>query len=103
MIEILRMATPLTVWLAGFSGIYGLHGLLCSARGAWLFGLTGNMLLVLAWLLLVLLQAALLYGLSYRFASSASFCRRVSMATAAASLVASLWSLFPVVAISHCL
>ena len=106
MTDILRISVPLTLWLAAFSAVYGLQGLVCSPRWAEAaLGLaTGRLLLALAWLAAVALQAALLLALrSPRFASRSGFVRGLSLSLAAVALVATLWTLLPVVATSACL
>lgn len=56
---LLRMALPLTLWLASFSALYALHGLLCSSRWALEQGmLAGRAPLVAAVLLALAAQAA---------------------------------------------
>ena len=58
---ILRLSLPLTLWLAAFSAVYGLHGLLCSSRwAAFVPELPGRALLAGAALVAVALQIALL-------------------------------------------
>lgn len=106
MIDILRISVPLTVWLASFSAVYGLEGLVCSRRWAGI-GLdleAGRLALLAAWLLAIAVQVALLLLLrSPRFALPSAFVQRVSLTLAVVALIATVWTLFPVVATSLCL
>lgn len=104
--DILRLSVPLTVWIAAFSGVYGLQALICSGGWDWLAPDAGARRLVLtaAWLGAVALQALMLLALRSRpFASPSSFVRRVSLILAATALVATLWTLFPAAASPACL
>lgn len=104
MSTILRISLPLTLWLASFSAVYGLHGLVCSSRWTPLFeDGTGRALLVAAAVLAIAVQAALLFALqSPRWGTSDRTMRRVSLTLAAAALVASIWTLLPT-AVTSCL
>ena len=106
MTDILRISVPLTVWLASFSAVYGLEGLVCSKRWAQA-GLDlqmGRLALVAAWALAIALQIAILLALrSPRLASPSAFVRGVSLTLAVVALIATTWTLFPVVATSLCL
>ncbi|MFZ3582491.1 hypothetical protein ACOI1H_10015 [Loktanella sp. DJP18] len=105
MTDILRLSLPLTVWLASFSAIYGLQGLICSDRWPETDGFAiGRTALLFAWLLAGSIQTALLVGLrSQRYASPSAFVRQVSLILAVAALVATVWTLLPVVVTSACL
>ena len=106
MTDILRISVPLTAWLAAFSAVYGLQGLVCSERWADVgLGLAaGRAAMTVAWAAAVALQLALLLALrSPRFASGSAFVRRVSLALAISALVATVWTLIPVVTTSACL
>lgn len=104
--DVLRILIPLLVWLAAFSGIYGLHGLLCGHRieGA-VFGLDlTRVLMVSAYAVAILMQVLLLAGLySARFASPSGFVRFVSRGTGWVGLIATVWSLLPVLTTTYCL
>lgn len=103
MTDILRLSVPLTVWLASFSAIYGLSAIICSAGTAPepSYGRAG---LLAAWLFAIALQAVLLVGLrSPRLASSSAFVRKTSFVLSASALVATIWTLFPVVNAPLCL
>lgn len=106
MTDVIRIMLSPLVWLASFSAVYGLHGLLC---GHGLVDATAGSLslpralLVAAYGLALALQAAILVGLHMpRFASSSGFMRFVSVATGWAGLVAAAWSLMPVLTTSMC-
>ena len=107
MIDVLRILVAPLVWLASFSGIYGLHGIACA--GDWteveLLGLSlFRVALIGAWAVAILVQIALLLALrSDRFGSRSAFARRTSVITGWVGLVATLWSLQPVVTTSSCL
>lgn len=99
MSAILRIALPLTLWLAGFSAVYGLHGLVCS--GGWP---GGRPLLIAGGAAVLALQLALLLALrSQRFGDPAPFVRRTSLLLAIVGLAATLWTLIPVAVTSTCL
>lgn len=103
--DILRISVPLTVWLAAFSAVYGLEGLVCSDRwsGAGLGAADGRAALLTAAIAAVALQGVLLLGLrSPRFASPSGFVQGVSLALAVVALVATAWTLLPVATISLC-
>jgi hypothetical protein len=105
--DVLRISIPLTVWLASFSAIYGLHGLACSANwtSAAFLGLPlARAALVAAWIAAIALQLGLVFAMkSHQFGSRSLFVRWISVTLSLAALVASLWTLFPVVATSACL
>lgn len=100
MTDILRLSVPLAAWLAGFSAVYGLQGLSCSRH--WPEGLPERPVLLAAWALAVLVQAALLMGV-LRSPSPQPFTRTVSVALAVTALVAALWTLMPASFASACL
>ncbi|GGF76075.1 hypothetical protein GCM10011402_31050 [Paracoccus acridae] len=104
--DILRLSLPLSVWIAAFSGVYGLEGVVCSDRGAGAgLGLgQGRAVLVVAWVVAIAVQVGLIFGLrTPRFASAQPWVQRVSMILACVALVATVWSLLPVVTTSLCL
>lgn len=106
MADILRISVPLTVWLAAFSGVYGLQGLVCSPRWmeAGLDLAAGRTALLLAWGLSIAIQAALLLALrTPRFASPSRFVRWTSLTLSVVALVATVWTLLPVATVSICL
>lgn len=99
MTDILRLALPLTLWLASFSGVYGLQGALCA---------TGAEAVARPWLVAaavgaVAAQAGLALLLAApRLASPRPFVRRVSLGLAVAASVAAAWTLLPVATTSVC-
>lgn len=106
MTDILRLSVPLTIWLAAFSAIYGLEGLVCSDRWAQanLSLAEGRTVMVIAWLVAIAIQVSFLLALrSPRFVSRSIFVRGISVSLAAVALVATLWTLAPVVATTACL
>lgn len=105
MSTILRLSLPLTLWLAAFSAVYGLHGLFCSSRWTPVFeDWTGRAILVAAAVAVIAMQAAMLFALrSPRWAASDRTMQRTSLILAAAALVASIWTLLPTAVASHCL
>lgn len=106
MTDILRISIPLTVWIAAFSAIYGLEGLVCSDNWAeaGLSPAQGHAALIAAWVIAIVVQAGLLLALRVpRFASSSGFIQAVGVSLAAFALVATVWTLFPVVTTSVCI
>jgi len=105
MTDLIRILIAPLVWLAAFSAIYGLHGLICGhgIEGAALGLPMPRLLLIMAYTVAVLLQAILLAALYHpRLASSSNFVSFVSHATGWTGLVATGWSLLPVVMTSYC-
>lgn len=100
--DVLRLSLPMTVWLAGFSAIYGLHGFICSDR--WAFDdAAGRPVILAAAVAVIAVQAGLLAALRKpRFASPDSFVQRVAMTLGVAALVAGLWTLLPVGTLAMC-
>lgn len=106
MTDILRILISPLVWLASFSAVYGLHGLICGhgIEGDLLGFPLQRVLMVAAYAAAILLQVMLVAGLSApRFSSPSAFVRFVSRATAWVGLVATVWSLLPVVTTTYCL
>lgn len=104
--DLVRILIGLFVWLAAFSAIYGLHGVACSFGwsniDAWGLSLM-RFALTAAWLAAIAVLAVIVAGLhSRRFGSPSGFVRGVSITTGWVGLVATLWSLFPVVVTSTC-
>ena len=106
MSDLLRILLPPLVWLAWFSGVYGLHGLGCAM--GWheqnLGSLPGlRVLLVAAWVSGIVVQVVLLWALrTPRFAPGTVFARRLSGVMSWTALIATLWALFPVVFTRYC-
>jgi hypothetical protein len=102
---ILRLALPLTLWIASFSGVYALHGLLCSGRFAGMVEEgTARLLLVLAALAALAMQALLLTALrAPRWREPDPALRRIGLGLAVVALVSTAWSLLPpVLAAGEC-
>ncbi|MFN7111643.1 MAG: hypothetical protein ACK4M2_08390 [Brevundimonas sp.] len=105
--DVLRILVAPLVWLASFSAVYGLHGLICGhgIEGA-VFGLISvpRLLMGVAYALAVLLQVGLVLALhSERFGSPSPFVRFVSRATGWVGLVAAVWTLLPTLVTTYCL
>jgi hypothetical protein len=106
MTDVLRILIAPLVWLAAFSAVYGLQGLICG------HGIEGTVLGIIslqralmasAYTLSMAMLAVLLWGLTaQRFASASPFVRFVSQTAGWVFLVATAWSLFPAVATTHC-
>lgn len=103
--DVFRIMLAPLLWLAAFSAIYGLQGLLCELNAA------GDMtstplrrgILVAAYGLAIALQCGLLAWLhGTRRAIRSRFVDFVSRATGWTGLVATIWSLFPVAVLSLC-
>ncbi|NHK26400.1 hypothetical protein FF098_000600 [Parvularcula flava] len=107
MTDILRIVIAPLVWLAAFTTVYALHGLVCGhAIGGMPFGTISvpRLLLVSAYALAICAQIILLISLyARRFATQSEFVRFVSRATGWTALVATVWTLLPTVTMSHCL
>lgn len=106
MTDILRISIPVTVWIAAFSAVYGLEGVICSDlwRGAGLSLGQGRGALVAAWVAAIALQVGLLVALRRpRLRSSLPWVQRLAMILCCVALVATVWSLMPVVTTSLCL
>ena len=105
MTDVARIVAPMLLWLALFSGVYGLHSLGCGLGwdGVPLAGRSLHRnLLVVAWAASFALQAVLLVLLAGPWRSPAPFARSLSVALAAAALAAVAWSLFPVTFATSC-
>lgn len=106
MTDILRISLPLTVWIAAFSAVYGLEGIVCSGRWA-AAGLgpdQGRAALIAAWAVAIAMQVGLILWLRMpRFASDLPWVQRVGTILAWVALVATVWSLMPVATASICL
>lgn len=105
--DILRLSLPLTLWLVSFSGLYGLHGLVCTQGWASTPGLGGMSLakamLLAAGAVAVLIQvvAIALIGGS-RYGATQGFLRSVSLSLAVVALIAAVWTSVPVVILPIC-
>jgi hypothetical protein len=105
MSDVVRIFGPILLWLALFSGVYGLHGLGCGlgwpeARlGGWPLHRTA---LVAAAGAAVVLQAGALYAVARPLRSDRAFVQGVSLTVAITALVATAWTLAPVVVVTSC-
>ncbi|GGM12895.1 hypothetical protein GCM10011534_38690 [Pseudooceanicola nanhaiensis] len=101
--SLLRLALPLTLWLACFSAVYGLAGLLCSSRWSPVADDTTRLtLLALAAMAAVVLQAGLVLALrSPRWQDPDTTLRRASLVLAVAALVSTIWTLLPPLLTTH--
>jgi len=103
--DVIRMLIAPLAWLGSFSAVYGLHGLLC---GHWIGGAVSDVplartLLIGAYGLAMLIQLTLLVALYHpRIGAPPGLVRFVSRATGWVGLVATGWSLFPVVVTTYC-
>ena len=104
MTDILRLSLPLSVWIAAFSVVYGLEGIVCSDRwaGAGLGPHQGRAALIVAWAVAIAVQVGLIVWTA-RFASTLPWVQRVGTILAWVALVATVWSLLPVTTASLCL
>jgi hypothetical protein len=102
--EVFRIALPLTLWLVSFSAIYALHGVICGAQVARLADpAMARTALVLAWLVVVFAQLAVLIALLHpRLGGPPGVARWIAVTLAVAALVAAIWTLFPVAVLSLC-
>lgn len=103
--DVLRILASPVVWLALFSAVYGLHGLLCEIEpGGLLLGMSWRrVVLAAAFAMAVLLQLGLLAMLySERYAAAPGFARVVSRTSGWVGLVATVWTLLPPLMVSIC-
>lgn len=103
--DLLRILLPPLLWLAGFSALYGLHGIGCA--GGWAEGGTylspQRLALLSAWGAVIVAQGLGLLALrSSRFASPSPFVYRVSLISGWVGLFAAIWTLQPVATMSTC-
>lgn len=98
--DLLRLSVPLTLWLALFSLIYGLHATLCATG---VEGALARAMLAAVWGIGVALQLGMLLALrSPRFGALSPTIRQASVALAATALFATVWSLFPALILPLC-
>ncbi|QXT40235.1 hypothetical protein [Gymnodinialimonas ceratoperidinii] len=103
--DVVRIMLAPLLWLAAFSAVYGLQGLLCGhdVTGS-IAGLPlPRVILIAAYGLAIALQCGVLAWLCRtRAAVGSRFVGFVSRATGWTGLVATIWSLFPVALLSIC-
>lgn len=102
MSAVLRLALPLTLWIAGFSAVYGLQGLLCARLAPWI-GASGDRALLIAAALAVIAAQILLCLALRRWPARDPALRRISLGLSVVALVATVWTLLPPLMLSHCL
>lgn len=103
--DLLRILVSPVAWLACFSAVYALQGVLCEPGAgmpnsdvAW-----ARIILVSVFILTVLLQIGLLAALySDRLGAAPGFVRTVSLTGGWVGLAATVWTLFPTLATSAC-
>lgn len=100
MIEILRLTLPITLWVIGFSAVYALQGFTCSRH--WPDDLWSRPVLLTAWACCVGLQVLGLVAVRHA-PSKSRFVQTAATAIAAMALLAAVWTLMPVLAVSACL
>lgn len=105
--DVVRILIAPLVWLASFSAVYGLHGLICGhGIDGTIFGLLSlpRALMALAYGLAVLMQVGLVWGLhAERYSSPSPFVRFVSRTTGWVGLAAAVWTLLPTITTTYCL
>jgi hypothetical protein len=105
MTDVARIMAPMLVWLAVFSGVYGLHGIGCGLGwpdvevGDWTLHRTA---LLAAWASAAILQALLLVALARPLRSPRPFVQSVSLTLAISGLVATGWTLSPLLFATSC-
>ncbi|WP_322889695.1 MULTISPECIES: hypothetical protein [unclassified Yoonia] len=105
MMDLTRILIAPLVWLAAFSAVYGLHGVICGFEiYSTVFGLSlARVLLVAAFALAVAVQVILLWALYQdRFSSTSGFVNFTGRATAWVGVVAAVWTMLPVVLTTYC-
>lgn len=105
--DILALSLPLTVWLIGFCGLYGLQGLICAASWGDLAGPGGvawGRILLLAGLGVALLVQGGALGLvmALRPRLTAGVMRQASGALAVVGLMAMIWTALPLALLPLC-
>ncbi len=105
MSDVIRILFAPLIWLAAFSLIYGLHGLGCAGDMAKSETTIGEniwpVVLILAWLIAIGIQIVILIGFR-QTKSHLAFTGQVSGILAWTALVATVWSLFPVMVMTGC-
>lgn len=106
MMDLARILIAPLVWLALFSAVYGLQGIICG------FGVTGDVLgmpvarilLVGAFASAIAVQVALLWLLlRARFSSTSGFVNFVARTSGWVGVVAAVWTMLPVVFTTSCI
>jgi hypothetical protein len=105
MTDIARIFTPLLVWLALFSGVYGLHGIGCGL--GWPDMPVGvlslhRLALISAFAAALAIQSLILLALARPFRSARRFVQNLTLTLAVTALLATGWTLIPVTFASSC-
>ncbi len=95
----MRLSLPVMVWLMGFSAVYALQGLSCSRH--WPAEVAARPVLIATWIIAVGVQALILIAMLYA-PSPSRFIQTTAIALAVTALVAAIWTLMPVLAVSVC-
>lgn len=104
--DLARILVAPLVWLASFSAVYGLHGLICGhGMSGSIGGLSvARVLLAGAYILAVVVQVVIVWALHRSpMAATGNFAALASRTTAWAGLAAAIWTLLPTVTMSPCL
>ena len=99
MMEILRLSLPITLWITGFSAVYALQGLSCSRH--WPTDIDARPVLLAAWFVAVAVQVLCLMALLYA-PSPSRFIQSTALAIAGSAVIAAIWTMMPVLAVSVC-
>lgn len=105
MAMVIRLLGGLTLWVAGFSALYGLHGLGCALGWGerWLGPVTWlGAALIACWLALVA-SGAMLLAMLYRNPGNDPTLRRIVLVGGWAGLAGLAWMGAPVLLPAHCL
>lgn len=95
MSDLIRILIAPLFWLAAFSAIYGLHGLVCAQHSDLLPQIAPKMMLVGAWSAALTVQVGILATL-WHWPSQSPVATRISLTLGWTAIAAMLWSLFPV-------
>jgi hypothetical protein len=99
MSQVLRLSLPMTLWLVGFSALYGLQGLSCSRH--WPTSVEPRTALMAASALYLMVQGLALLVILRR-PDASRFVQRVAVGLAAVALGAAAWTSMPILAVSIC-
>ena len=99
MMETLRLSLPISLWLTGFSAVYALQGLACSRH--WPTDMDARPVLLAAWFVAVAVQVLGLMALLYA-PSPSRFIQSTALVIAGSAVIAAIWTMMPVLAVSVC-
>ncbi|MEO1910223.1 MAG: hypothetical protein ABGX10_07345 [Paracoccus sp. (in: a-proteobacteria)] len=98
---VIRIALPLTMWLAAFSAVYGLNGWLCTTGVS---AATARTLVAAAVLLAIAMQAGLIWWLRRSdWAAAGPVLRHVALTLGVVALIGTVWTLVPGLMLSRCM